>query len=57
MNKGIKFELHLFEYFNKSEYKVLGKDYAYIGPILWKDRKVREWKDGVGPVFTEEFAK
>lgn len=57
VNKGIKFEHHLFEYFDKSEYKVLDKDYAFIGPILWKDRKVGEWKDGVGPVFTEEFAK
>lgn len=33
VNAGIKFDRHLFEYNEDSIYKVLGKDYPYVGPI------------------------
>lgn len=57
VNAGIKFEHHLFQYFSESEYKVLGKDYPFVGPILWKGRRVGEWKGKAGPVFTEKVTK
>jgi len=43
----------LFQYLGHSAYKVLGKDYPYVGPILWKGRKVGEWKGKDGPVYTD----
>ncbi len=46
-NIGIaKFEYHLFEYLGAAKYRVLGKDYPFVGPILWKGKKIGEWKKG-----------
>jgi len=46
INKGIIFQNHLFEQLDTGNYKVLGKNYAYEGPIFWKGEKVGEWKKG-----------
>lgn len=45
-NKGINFENHLFEHLGSARYKVLGANYDYEGPILWKGDKVGEWRKG-----------
>lgn len=58
INAGIKFEHHLFEYLGNSRYKVLGKDYLFVGPILWKGRKVGEWQKGSkGPILHEKVKR
>ena len=41
-----KFEYHLFEYLGNAKYRVLGKNYPFVGPILWKGRKIGEWNVG-----------
>jgi hypothetical protein len=58
INAGIKFEHHLFEYLEDARYRVLGKGYPFVGPILWKGRKVGEWQVGSkGPTLYEEVKK
>ncbi|WP_045222641.1 endonuclease NucS domain-containing protein [Desulfonatronum thioautotrophicum] len=46
INKGIKFQFHIFEYIDKNKYKFLGADFDYDGPIYWKGKKVGEWREG-----------
>lgn len=55
VNAGIKFEHHLFEYLGAGKYRALGKNYPYVGPILWKGRKVGEWRPGAGPILYERI--
>lgn len=58
INAGIKFQYHLFEYLGDSRYRVLGKGYPFVGPILWKGRKVGEWQEGSkGPTLYEEVKR
>ncbi|MHC1729292.1 MAG: endonuclease NucS domain-containing protein [Syntrophobacteraceae bacterium] len=45
LNRGIKFDRHFFEY-RDGQYKILGPNYEYVGPIYWKGKKVGEWRKG-----------
>lgn len=58
VNKGIKFDHHLFEYLDDSMYRVLGKNFPFVGAIFWKGKKVGEWRKGSSePIFFEKVAK
>ena len=47
INKGPQsFQFPLFEWLGLGKYRYLGPGHQYSGPILWKDRKVGEWKSG-----------
>jgi hypothetical protein len=47
INKGpSSFHFPLFEWLDLGKYRYLGAGYNYSGPILWKGRKVGEWKSG-----------
>jgi hypothetical protein len=46
INAGIKFDFHLFEYLGDAQYKWLGVNHPYTGPICWKDEKVGKWTEG-----------
>ena len=58
VNAGITFDHHLFEYVEGSMYKVLGKNFPFVGPILWKGRKVGEWQEGLpNPILYERVSR
>ena len=40
------FKLHGFEFLPNKEYRWLGPDYAYSGPIYWKAEQVGKWEGG-----------
>jgi hypothetical protein len=46
INAGIQFDFHIFESFDVGQYKCLGPNYPYTGPIYWKREHVGEWEDG-----------
>lgn len=52
LNKGIKFNKHIFIYLERNLYKYVGENYKYTGKVYHKPRKsrldvvVREWKNG-----------
>ena len=49
INKGIKFDFHLFESLDDGSYKYLGPNYQFQGEILWKGKPIGEWKNGKKP--------
>ena len=44
LNRGIKFDSHIFEQLASGHYKVLGSGYDYEGPVYWKGKKIGEWR-------------
>ena len=65
INKGIKFNKHIFERINRSEYKFLGENYPYSGRIYWRQKKennkdsndifVGSWENGKYSFFKNIF--
>ena len=51
VNNGIVFKFHYFEYLRdarrgEQQYKVLGENFGYEGPVYWKNEIVGEWVKG-----------
>jgi hypothetical protein len=46
INKGIKFNFHVFESLPDGTYKFLGLNYPFTGPVLWKGEQVGTMKNG-----------
>ncbi len=60
LNKGIKFDKHLFIYLERNLYKYVGENYKYSGKVYHKPHKsnneieVGEWTNGNYCIFREK---
>jgi hypothetical protein len=51
-NKGIAFEKHIFQYMSRNQYKYLGENVKYTGPVFTRpkgkkrDQLAGEWRAG-----------
>jgi len=61
INKGIKFDKHVFQYVNRGSYIYLGEDYPYSGLVFHKPKDsneeypVGEWTNGEKLLYHEYF--
>jgi len=46
INATLPFDLHIFESLGEGQYKWLGPNYPYTGPIYWKGEQVGKWEEG-----------
>lgn len=59
INDGIRFNIHIFEYCGKNNYKYLGENYPYTGKVIHKPLKqvskvVGEWINGSSNMYPTE---